>query len=219
MFEYEMLPFVELKATTLESGRTYHTPDGDFPSVTTILSKAYDDGWLKAWRAKVGEEEARRVSKLATTRGTSIHLLAEKYVKNDVLWKKGSNPFDLATFSQIKKTLDDNLSVVMGVEYPLWSTELKTAGRTDLIGVYSGDISIVDFKTSKKIKYEEDVKSYFIQLTTYSLMLQERTGLEADKIVVIIACDDSPSSVVFVKSRKAYISEVKRIFIEKRPII
>ena len=219
MFKHELLPHVKIESTTLKSGRTYHTPDGDFPSVTTIISKAYGAEWLEAWKSRVGEEEVQRVSRIATARGTSIHLLAEKYVNNDTLWKKGSNPFDMMTFSQIKRVLDDNLSVVMGIEHPLWSTELKAAGRTDLIGIYSGDLSIVDYKTSKKIKNEEDVKNYFIQLTTYSMMLQERTGLEADKIVVIMACDESSNAIVFVKSRKDYIHEVKRIFVNERPIL
>ena len=33
----EDLQFEELEATTKKSGRVYHTPDGDYPSVTTVL--------------------------------------------------------------------------------------------------------------------------------------------------------------------------------------
>jgi len=49
----------EVDTDTLPSGRTYHTPDGSYPSITTILGKTSDHTWLQKWIERVGEEEAR----------------------------------------------------------------------------------------------------------------------------------------------------------------
>ena len=79
-------------AETLPTGRTYFTPDGDFPSITTLLGKTSDNQvWLQKWRERVGEEEANRISKEATDRGTLIHEYAEKYF--NVLPKKPVNKY------------------------------------------------------------------------------------------------------------------------------
>jgi hypothetical protein len=64
MFEYEKIDigYEDLVAETSKSGRVYTTPDGNkFPSITTVLSILSEEGIAK-WRARVGEEEANRVS-------------------------------------------------------------------------------------------------------------------------------------------------------------
>ena len=58
MFEYKY----DVESETLPTGRTYFTPDGKFPSITTVLRKTANQAWLQAWKEKVGEEEAARVS-------------------------------------------------------------------------------------------------------------------------------------------------------------
>ena len=63
----------DVKTETLKTGRTYYTPDGAYPSITTILGKTADNTWLQKWIERVGEEEAARVSKEATDRGTLVH--------------------------------------------------------------------------------------------------------------------------------------------------
>ena len=82
----------ELEAETLSTGRTYKTPDGNkYPSVTTVLGEEGKAGIL-AWRKRVGEEEANRISFQASSRGTSVHTLAENYINNDPEWSKGAMP-------------------------------------------------------------------------------------------------------------------------------
>ena len=46
----------DLPVDTLKTGRTYHTPDGSYPSLTTIFGKTANNPWLEAWKARVGEE-------------------------------------------------------------------------------------------------------------------------------------------------------------------
>ena len=43
----------------------------------------------------------------------------------------------------------------IALEAPLFSRELKMAGRVDCVGIFENRLSIIDFKTSSKFKTEE----------------------------------------------------------------
>ena len=84
-FEYEKidLGYDDLVADTQPTGRTYITPDGSrFPSITTVLNILSEE-YITAWRSRVGEEEANKVSHRASTRGTLVHSILEKYLLNE----------------------------------------------------------------------------------------------------------------------------------------
>jgi genome maintenance exonuclease 1 len=201
----------DLETVSVDGKRHYVTPGGTFPSVTTVLGEKLSKDGLIAWRERVGEEEANKISTQAANRGTSIHTLAEAYLMNNGNWKRGAMPTNLETFSRIKPHLDLNVGTIYGVEVPLWSDKLKTAGRTDLLAGWHGINSVVDFKTSRKIKKEEYIESYFLQATCYSLMAEERTGIKFPQIVIIIAVDHEETQL-FVKDRDEYVRKVLRIF-------
>ena len=82
IYEYEDFA----QSTTNEDGsRVYVNASGvAYPSATTVLSVLSRDGIAK-WRARVGAEEADKISKQASTRGTKIHTLTETYLKNEDL--------------------------------------------------------------------------------------------------------------------------------------
>ena len=68
--------------TDHESGsRVYDVSGQRLPSVTTILSRTKDQGFLKEWKAKVGEAEAERIKNLSSVRGTAMHKYLESYVQ------------------------------------------------------------------------------------------------------------------------------------------
>jgi genome maintenance exonuclease 1 len=201
----------DLETEYVDGKRYYKTPAGNLPSVTTVLGQKLKNPGLEAWKARVGEEEAKRVSTQAAGRGSAVHLLCEKYLSNDPDYKRGAMPFNLVTFSSIKKHLDLCIGTVHGIEIPLWSENLKTAGRCDLLAGWNGINSVIDFKTSKRKKDEEDIQSYFLQATCYSLMAEERTTLKFPQIVVIIAVDHEDAQV-FVKNRDQYVDKVLEVF-------
>ena len=75
--------YEDLDAETTSNGRTYSTSNGkSYPSVTTVLSILNED-IIKAWRDRVGEEEANRISGKASNRGTRVHSIVEKYLNNE----------------------------------------------------------------------------------------------------------------------------------------
>ena len=170
--EFDYFPREEINGI-----RHYVTPNGSYPSVTTVLGAMLDKSALIEWRKRVGDEEANRVSRLAATRGTNIHNMCESYVRGEDV--DVSMPFNLVMFNQIKKVLDEHVDDIVGCELTLASDELKVAGSCDLIALYDGKLSIIDYKTSTKNKMKDWIESYFLQTVLYSYMLWEMTGMMA----------------------------------------
>ncbi len=185
--------------------RHYVTPNGSYPSVTTVLGAMLDKSALIEWRKRVGDEEANRVSRLAATRGTNIHNMCESYVRGEDV--DVSMPFNTMMFNQIKKVLDEHVDDIVGCELTLASDELKIAGSCDLIALYDGKLSIIDYKTSTKNKMKDWIESYFLQTVLYSYMLWEMTGMMAKQCVIIIAVEEEEFPQVFIVKPREYLEK------------
>jgi hypothetical protein len=184
-----------LTRKTTEGGRRYFTPEGNaYPSITTVLGILSKEGIL-AWRKKVGEEEANKISRQASVRGTAVHKLAEDYLNNEPNWKEGAISTNLFSFEDIKKIMDKRLDNIWMQEVFLYSDRLKTAGQVDCIAEFDGQLSIIDFKTSRKPKKEEWITSYFIQAAFYAAAFYERTGIPIKQGVILITVDGSEPQV------------------------
>lgn len=199
------LNFPELEVQARENGRFYVTPEGKaYPSVTTVLGHGSDKSWLEEWKKRVGEKEAARISAQASRRGTAVHEIAEKYLRNDPNYLKGQMPSNIASFKSIQKFLDDHVGLVAGIEVPLYSDFLRVAGRVDLVAKWNSIWSIIDFKTSRKEKFRDDIHHYFAQEACYGYMFYERTGKPIPQIVTVMMIDDSVSKV-FVERTKNHL--------------
>lgn len=210
-FTHNLVHIEQSPRVEIDGIRHYQTPVGTFKSVTTILGEKLDKTGLLEWKERVGEVEAARVSGIAARRGTAIHALAEAYLMNDPNWKRGAMPVNLDTFSRIRPVLDRYIGSIYGVEIPLYSARLKAAGTCDLLAGFDGINSVVDFKTSKRVKREEDIEGYFLQATAYSLMAEELTDLRFPQIAIIMSVDDAETQL-FVKPRDQYVERVLEIF-------
>ena len=181
----------DLKSTTFPDGKRYYTLDDGtrLPSVTTVIGLQKKKSIME-WRARVGEEEANRISKQATSRGTNVHTICENYLNNKVDYMKGIMPDALEYFLSIKPYLN-KINNIHYQEAALWSKQLGMAGRVDVIAEYEGELSVIDFKTSSKVKAREDILDYFWQTTAYSLMYEELVGRPINNLVIIMAVKDS----------------------------
>ena len=212
IFEHEFYTPFRLERVVIDGKRHYVTPSGQkYKSVTTILDEKLDKTGLLEWRKKVGEAEANRTSTQAANRGTAIHDIAEHYLLNKESFPKGCMPANVDTFRQLRPILDEHVGKIYGLEYFLYSDVLKTAGATDCIAEFDGINSIIDFKTSRKVKKEEWIQSYFLQATCYAMMAEERLGLAIPQIAILIAVDHEEPQV-FVKPKLEFISRVREIF-------
>jgi genome maintenance exonuclease 1 len=212
MFHHDYLTFPSITRIDGPNGRFYRTPDGDFSSVTSILGERLDHSALDKWKQRVGEIEAKKISQQASRRGTAIHNLAEQYLLNNKDYAKGAMPINVQTFNSIKSILDKNIGTIYGIEALLYSRLLKAAGTADLLAEYNGVNSIIDFKTSKRIKTEDQIESYFIQTSVYSLMAAEHSNYNFPQIVIIMAVDNE-DPLVFIKKTRDYFLRVKEVFI------
>ena len=185
----------------IDGKRFYVTPDGNnYPSITTILAQQENLG-LEAWKAKVGEKEARRISKESARIGTAVHQLAEYYLSNVQVKLDKEEKKIIDTFNRLRFLLG-NINNIVGLEIPLFSDLLRVAGTTDCIAEYNGQLSIIDFKTSRKPKKAEWIDDYYMQTFAYKLMFEEMTGIEIQQIVILVACTESFDVQVFKKPAK-----------------
>jgi len=200
------LGYSDLNSETKAKGRHYVDPEGNqYPSITTVLSILSREA-IQKWRERVGEEEANRISRVASSRGTKIHNIIEKYIANDPEYLQGEMPHNIQTFKDIQPIVDQNLSKVYSIEAPLYSKHLGVAGRVDCVGVWNGKDSIIDWKTSRKEKKKEWISNYFMQAAAYAIMWEERTGMPIKQLVVAIAGDTGPQ--VFIEDRDNWTAEL-----------
>jgi len=178
----------DLKSETFPDGKRYYTlPDGTkLPSVTTVLGAQKKQGIME-WRKRVGEAEANRISKQATGRGTNVHTLCERYLNNESL---GDIMPDAKEMFLSLKPLLHRINNIQYQECALWSKQLGMAGRVDCIAEFDGVLSVIDFKTSRKIKQSAHIEDYYWQTAAYALMYEELIGQPIHDLVIIMAVED-----------------------------
>lgn len=208
-FNYVKLPELQfdLESETTETGRTYKTPEGkSYPSITTVLS-AYNKKAIMEWRQRVGEEEANRVSRKASNRGTKLHDTVEKYLLNEMNQMKLQTlmPDIRELFNKLKPFLDTHIGDIYGIEQSLYSNRLRLAGRCDCIAEWDGVLSIVDWKTANYKKDEEQIANYFMQASAYAEMFEEITGKPINQIVIAIAVENE-NPQIFITEKQAYLA-------------
>jgi CRISPR/Cas system-associated exonuclease Cas4 (RecB family) len=213
-FNHIEIDYPSLSRETVDGVRYYDTPNGKkLVSITSVISH-YNREIFREWRAKVGEKEANKVTKQATSRGTDMHTLAEYYLKNSKL--PSVQPLSEMLFKQAKPTLD-KIDNIHAQEQSLFSYQLGVAGSVDCIAEYEGELAIIDFKTAKKPKPKKWVDHHFVQCAAYGCMLYEMTGIMVKKFVIIMSCEDGEVVVYEEYDKRKYInllSEYIREFVE-----
>jgi genome maintenance exonuclease 1 len=201
----------KIESQTFPDGKRYYvTPDGKkLPSVTTVVG-AQKKQSIMEWRRRVGDEVANKISRQATSRGTNMHTLCEYYLNNEPKPPGTVMPDAKEMFISIKPHLN-KINNIHYQEVGLWSAQLGLAGRVDCIGEYEGKLSVIDFKTSKKIKKREDILDYFWQCTAYALMYEELVGQPIDELVIIMAVQDSTPLIFKEKTQDHIEGLVKAI--------
>ena len=202
MFNHVDLDLPTLDRETIDGVRYYDIPgESKLVSITSITS------WInreifRSWRARVGNEEADKVTKAATSRGTDMHTLTENYLLNEEL--PTVQPLSEMLFKQSKPKLDliDNIHAI---ERPLYSLRLGVAGTVDCIAEYEGELAVIDFKTSKKPKPRKWIDDYFVQCAAYACMLYEMKDIPVKKFVIIMSCEDGEVVVYEERNKAKYI--------------
>ena len=206
MFNHVDIKLPYLERETIDGVRYYKVPEGDelvrLVSITSVTSHK-NRQFFAEWRKKVGEEEANKITKQATSRGTDMHTLCEIYLKNLKL------PSDVLPISQMlfqtAKPYLNNINNIRALENSLYSKVLGIAGTVDCIAEYNEELAIIDFKTSKKPKPKDWIEHYFVQCAAYACMLYELTGIMVKKFVIIMACENGECEIYEEYDKAKYI--------------
>ena len=199
----------DLNTKNINGKRHYLVPDprsGEesalaYPSITTLLGW-YSGFGIQKWRDKVGHEEANKITRQAANRGTAVHKIVEDYITNKIEdsgdYLKSQMPTYHADFLKFKPIIDEHIGTIYGIETALWSHKYHVAGRSDCIAEWDGRMSVVDWKTSRKIKKREHIENYFLQGTFYACAYTELTGTEVDYLNIVMV-PESEDPVIFTE--------------------
>lgn len=208
MFDHDL---IELPSLTRIDGdvRYYQLPTGErYPSVTSMIGAMSDKSALDDWRERIGHEAADKITKTAGVRGTAVHDLCEKFVLNQPIDYKRVMPFNLMMFKQIKDKLERHVTNIRISEGMLYSHKLKVAGSVDLVASWNGKPAIIDFKTSIKDKQLSWITDYKLQVSMYSFMLYEMTGIFCNDIVILMCVEQSLEAQVFEDKATNWLSNI-----------
>jgi len=209
-----MVTLPKLQQLNLPEGRRYETDDHRrFPSITTVLGDTADKSHFFEWRKRVGEEKANAISRAAASRGTSMHKLCERYLLNEDVMAEMPHDDEFADitegdwtagqlmFRHIKPALDrmDNIRVLEG---RLFSKALGVAGTVDCIAEIDGKLSVIDFKTSRRMKYKDGIEDYFLQGCFYFSAYYEMTGELPKQVAILISVQDGTLCEYVINGRE-----------------
>jgi len=215
MFQHVDIELPALSRKTIDGVRYYSVEDHPMVSITSVTSH-YNKEIFSKWRAKVGEEEANRISKRSTTRGTKTHELIENFLLNkEVLFE---DPLPKMLFTQAKNALN-NINNIYALEKSLYSKELGVAGTVDCIAEFTGEngepeLAIIDFKTAEKPKPKQWIENYFVQAAAYACMFYELTNIPVKKLVIIMTCENGEVVVYEEYNKKLYMEKLVK-YIQK----
>jgi genome maintenance exonuclease 1 len=208
MFNHIDVTLPQLERETIDGVRYYSTPSGNkkLVSITSVISH-YKKDFFNSWRKKVGIEEANKITKRATSRGTDTHSLIESYLLNEILPKV--QPISEYLFKIAKPTLN-RINNIYCLESSLFSEILGVAGTVDTIANFDEELSVIDYKTSKEPKPIEWIEGYFVQAMFYAMAFYEMTGIMVKKLVIIMTCENGECVVYEERDLKKYMKLVSK---------
>ena len=200
-----------LKAKNVDGKRFYeHITTGEkYPSITSVLSIRQKEGLIK-WRQRVGEEVANHVMITSANRGTAVHNMVEDHLNNIDInnVEKYKKQFLPRIMVQVLKPVLNNINNISLQEAQMFSSNYTVAGRCDCIAEYEGELSVIDFKTSKGEKEEDWIENYFIQGAAYAEMYEEHFGTPINQIVILVVTEEGTTQI-FKKNKQEYLPKLK----------
>ncbi len=166
------------------------------PSMTTVLDETMPEEKrqvLNNWRKRVGEEEAEKIRVEATTKGENMHF----YIEQELLNTKEALPQPpVPHFYKYKEGfLDANNVEAKLVEAPLYwycpKEKIGFAGTVDLVAIVNGVLEVVDHKSSSRVKKEEWITDYKLQVSGYAKAIEYLYSVTIEQARINIATSRS----------------------------
>ena len=112
-------------------------------------------------------------------------------------------------FHHLKPELD-KINNIHAIERTLYSEYLGLAGRVDCIAEYEGELAVIDFKTSTKIKPEKWIENYFVQEMFYAAAYYELTEIPIKKLITLMVTPEGEVKVFDKRNKGDYIKLLVR---------
>lgn len=144
-----------------------------FPSSTTILNAYPQSAHLTQWIAEKGWNESQRIKSEAGERGTRIHSACDDLEDGIELLKQN---YSLEEWYKISSFVDwhrEYTPEMIAKEIAVFSESGQYAGRLDRLYKITGEITVLDLKSSSSIH------SHFpLQFASYAKAIEENTDIE-----------------------------------------
>lgn len=203
--------------TGKENGRWYIINNKRLPSVTTILAETADNTWLNTWKNNTPNWEM--ISKRATIIGSIAHYrLLRPYSITHLTPPKISTsewPHDIKQIidaidnaRNILDTLDIDRSKPIYVEHTVYRFNHPAyAGTLDMLANINGKRTILDIKTSKKLRDD-----YVLQLGGYSKALK-KNGITCEQGMLLKISPSNGTEILEIDSKE--LRKAEREFINR----
>ena len=130
-------------------------------------------------------------------------------MKNDEIDWNNFKPLTKFMFAHARPYLD-KINNIHAIERTLYSEYLGLIGRVDCIAEYEGELAVIDFKTSDKIKPEKWLENYFVQEMFYASAYYELTGISVKKLITIMVTPSGEVKVFDKRNKGEYIKILVR---------
>lgn len=190
----DRFPYQEIQRQRVDGKRLYDTESGFLPSVTTILDQTKPQesvAALNEWRNRVGHGEAARITREAANVGTLMHKNLETWLKEDS-YTPGGSLLDIVArrmADTVIENIQPHLEEIWGTEVGLYYPGLY-AGTTDLVGVWKGRPTIMDFKQTNRPKKREWIDDYFMQGSAYGMAHNALFDTEIENVAIFMCSRD-----------------------------
>lgn len=188
---------------------TYHLNGEQFISATTFIHQfsSFDSEKMAEHVAKKEgktKEEIltkwKRTADYACKRGTRIHEYLE-FLFGGKECETGTSAKDLYPIAdKFKQDIDGKINIVKQ-EFRLYDIAWRICGTVDALGEINGEYFIIDWKSNKKINYNNEFGSklkapfnsyddceminYSMQLSLYKLMIERNTNLKIKGLIIV----------------------------------
>lgn len=171
--------------------RNYETPDGLFPSITTILKATMPERkrrGLAWWYRQQGRRRAEAIRQQFADWGHAVHAELEARLSGAPSTLEPWTDAEVGqTADAVMEALSGSVGAIWAQEAVVWSRSMGVAGRLDFAGEIDGAPCVLDFKVVRKPKERSQMEDYFLQGAFYAAAWNEMHEAEIDAVAVVVA--------------------------------
>ena len=222
---WQRLPHYQAAQVCAHRQRFYEVEGERYPGVTKILSAtkpAADRQALWQWKARIGQEEAQKITSSASSVGTRLHKIIRQHLNQEAV----EIPEDLEGYWRSLLPVISEVETVLLVEGAVWHPD-GFLGFPDALVVRRGQLCLCDWKTARKPKRREWIEDYCLQVAAYAAAVDwvyREQEIQVEQAVVAIALNETKAQIFQLTSKelKSYQQQFQQrlaLFYDQTPFV